>query len=87
MESKADKPTSRLVLKLIRCVIEIVVGFFGVVAPVVNDNSDSSITIRCFNLDLYILIVMLETKLKRPTITDSISFKNWFMYRSYLVIF
>ena len=78
-----DKPTSQLVFKLIRIILEVFVGFIAVVAPVVNDNFDSI----SFNLHLNILFVMLETKLKRQSITDIIPSINWFMNRSYLAIF
>ena len=81
-------PTSRLVLKLIRFIYEVSVFFFAIVAPVVNDNLGNPIRmLRCSNLDLNILIVMLETKLKSITITDIIPSKDWFMYSSYLAFF
>ena len=70
--------------KLIRFIYEVIDAFFAIVAHVINDNSDHPI--KCLNLDLNILIVMLETELKRLYITDIMSSENWFMYRSYLAI-
>ena len=84
--AEADKPTPRLVFKLVRFNLEVLEQFFGVVAPAFNDNFDGLIK-GCLNLDLNILIVMLETELKRPAITEIIPSENLFMCRFYLAIF
>ena len=85
--TEADNPTSRLVFKLIRFIYEFLVVFSSNVAPVVYDNLDDLRHFMCFNLNLNILIVMLETELRGISRANIIPSENWFIYRSYLALF
>ena len=76
--SEAGKPSSRLVFKLIVRITKSFIGHLSIVTSVINNYLNLTIVIRCFNLNFYVLFLILETVFFVKKITDFVSAKDWF---------